>query len=132
MKPLARNYAAGPDASKESSEAQSGRDDDSAEKSDSPQQTRSGAGSGCSLPPGDPGDLLDRFDVSEHMSVHRHSEQSASEVSAACVDALIVYAAEASKKSECFTSYLLIASSCFSRSLSKLHSQIKYSAAECG
>nr|CAB3265437.1 rap guanine nucleotide exchange factor 1-like [Phallusia mammillata] len=54
---------------------------------------------GCSLPPDDPGNLLDMIDVSSYLSVHRHSEQSLPEVCSACVDALIVYAAELNKKS---------------------------------
>lgn len=55
---------------------------------------------GCSLPADDPGTLLDMTDVTAYLSVHRHSEQSQPEVCSACVDALIVYAAELHKKSK--------------------------------
>ena len=50
------------------------------------------------LPPSDPGNLLDLMDSSDYLLFHRN-EHGAPEVHAGCCDALIVYAAEANKKS---------------------------------
>ena len=56
----------------------------------------------CELPPSDPGNLLDAPDVIKYLSFHRHSEHGELEVCGGCCDALLVYAAETSKKSEIF------------------------------
>ena len=51
------------------------------------------------LPLPDPGNLLDMVDTTEFLSFNRHTDQDAPEVCAGCCHALIVYAAEANKKS---------------------------------
>ena len=50
------------------------------------------------MPPPDPGNLLDSTSVTDYLSFHSNTESSTPEVCAGCVDALIVYAAEADKK----------------------------------
>jgi len=52
------------------------------------------------LPPADPGNLLDLTDASDFLTFHGQKDRSGPEVYAGCCDALIVYAAEANKKSK--------------------------------
>lgn len=52
------------------------------------------------LPLPDPGNLLDRVESTDYLTFNTRSDQSTPEVCAGCADALIVYAAEANKKSE--------------------------------
>ena len=54
------------------------------------------------MPPPDPGNLLDLPSVTDYLSFHSNTESSSPEVCAGCVDALIVYAAEADKKKSKF------------------------------
>lgn len=48
----------------------------------------------------DPGDLIDRTDVLDWIAFKKSGKDEVKEVKAGCAEALIVYAAEANKKSE--------------------------------
>nr|XP_018671674.1 rap guanine nucleotide exchange factor 1-like isoform X1 [Ciona intestinalis] len=64
----------------------------------SPSPPKRGGSKSCPLPQPDPGNLLDAGEVSNYLSFHKHGDQSSDEVCSGCVDALIVYAAEAGTK----------------------------------
>lgn len=74
--------------------------DNETETETGPETCRSPKRNQCELPPSDPGNLLDAPDVSNYLSFHQHNEHSVVELCGGCCDALLVYAAETSKRSK--------------------------------